>query len=72
LVVQPAGGVATRLLDRHRGEPRPGISGSPSETFRLVGTFLMECGMLRGIKARAEQHTAMQVWPRTDLPHFRA
>ena len=32
-----------------------GISGSPSETFRLVGTFLMECGMLRGIKARAEQ-----------------
>jgi hypothetical protein len=69
LVVQPAGGVATRLLDRHRGEPRPGISGSPSETFRLVGTFLMEFGMLRGIKARAEQSLRAGDLARTDLPH---
>ena len=55
LVLEPAAGGTTRLLDRHRSEPRPGISGSLSETFWLVGTFLMERGMLRGIKARAER-----------------
>jgi hypothetical protein len=54
LVLEPAAGGTTRLLARHRSEPRPGISGSLSETFWLVGTFLMERGMLRGIKARAE------------------
>jgi hypothetical protein len=54
LVLQPSAGGTTRLLDRHRSEPRPGISGSLSETFWLAGTFLMERGMLRGIKARAE------------------
>jgi hypothetical protein len=52
--------------------PRPGISGSLSETFWLVGTFLMECGMLRGIKARAEQSLRAADLARTDLPHFRA
>jgi hypothetical protein len=55
LVLQPAAGDTTRLLDRHRSEPRPGAAGSLSDAFWLVGTFLMERGMLRGIKARAEQ-----------------
>ena len=55
LVLQPAAGGTTRLLDRHRSEPRPGAAGSLSDAFWLVGTFLMERGMLRGIKARAEQ-----------------
>ncbi|HEY6686165.1 MAG TPA: hypothetical protein VI094_08160 [Propionibacteriaceae bacterium] len=55
LVLQPAAGGSTRLLDRHRSEPRPGAGGSLSDAFWLVGTFLMERGMLRGIKARAEQ-----------------
>lgn len=45
----------TRLIDRHRSELRPGLAGSLSETFWLVGTFLMEREMLRGIKARAER-----------------
>jgi hypothetical protein len=53
LVLQPAAGGTTRLLDRHRSEPRPGAAGSLSDGFWLVGTFLMERGMLRGIKARA-------------------
>jgi hypothetical protein len=72
LVVQPAAGGRTRLLDRHRSEPRPGAAGSLSDGFWLVGTFLMERGMLRGIKARAEQPPRAGGWPRTDLPHFRA
>jgi hypothetical protein len=55
LVLQPAAGGTSRLLDRHRSEPRPGAAGSLSDAFWLVGTFLMERGMLRGIKARAEQ-----------------
>jgi hypothetical protein len=55
LVLEPAAGGTTRLIDRHRSELRPGLAGSLSETFWLVGTFLMERGMLRGIKARAER-----------------
>ena len=55
LVLEPSAGGMTRLLDRHRSEPRPGLAGSLSEAFWLVGTFLMERGMLRGIKARAER-----------------
>ena len=70
LVVGVVPRAATRLLDRHRGEPRPGISGSHRETFRLVGTFLMEFGMLRGIKARAEQSLRAGDLARTDLPSF--
>jgi hypothetical protein len=57
LVLEPTASGTTRLLDRHRGEPRPGPFGSVSEAFWLAGTFLMERGMLRGIKARAEQPT---------------
>ncbi|HLM23077.1 MAG TPA: hypothetical protein VK390_16355 [Propionibacteriaceae bacterium] len=55
LVFEPAADGMTRLLDRHRSEPRPGLAGSLSDRFWLVGTFLMERGMLRGIKARAER-----------------
>jgi hypothetical protein len=55
LVLQPAAGATTRLLDRHRSEPRPGAAGSLSDAFWLIGTLLMERGMLRGIKAWAEQ-----------------
>jgi hypothetical protein len=55
LVLETAAGGTTRLIDRHRSELRPGLAGSLSETFWLVGTFLMERGMLRGIKARAER-----------------
>jgi hypothetical protein len=55
LVLEPSAHGMTRLLDRHRSEPRPGLAGSLSDAFWLVGTFLMERGMLRGIKARAER-----------------
>jgi hypothetical protein len=55
LVLEPSAGGMTRLLDRHRSEPRPGVAGWLSDTFWLLGTFLMERGMLRGIKARAER-----------------
>jgi hypothetical protein len=71
LVLEPAAGGTTRLLDRHRSEPRPGHAGFLSETFWRVGTLLMERGMLRGIKARAER-TSMELWPRTDPPRFQA
>jgi hypothetical protein len=57
LVLEPSGDGTTRLLDRHRSEPRAGLFGSVSEAFWLAGTLLMERGMLRGIKARAEQPT---------------
>jgi hypothetical protein len=54
LVLDPSADGMTRLQDRHRSEPRPGFAGSLSDAFWLVGSFLMERGMLRGIKARAE------------------
>ena len=55
LVLVPSAGGMTRLLDRHRSEPRPGAAGSLSNAFWLLGTLLMERGMLRGIRARAER-----------------
>ena len=55
LVLEPSADGTTRLLDRHRSEPRPGLAGSLSDAFWLLGTLLMERGMLRGIKARAER-----------------
>jgi len=55
LVLEPSADGTTRLLDRHRSEPRAGLTGSLSDAFWLVGTFLMERGMLRGMKARADQ-----------------
>ena len=55
LVLQPSVDGMTRLLDRHRSEPRPGAFGPLSDAFSLLGTLLMERGMLRGIKARAER-----------------
>jgi hypothetical protein len=55
LVLEPSADRMTRLLDRRRSEPRPGLAGSLSDRFWLVGTFLMERGMLRGIKVRAER-----------------
>jgi hypothetical protein len=61
LVLGPSAGGMTRLLDRHRSEPRAGLAGSLSDAFWLVGAFLMERGMLRGIKARAEGAYDVQV-----------
>jgi hypothetical protein len=61
LVLEPSAGGMTRLLDRHRSEPRAGLAGSLSDAFWLVGAFLMERGMLRGIKARAEGAYDVQV-----------
>jgi hypothetical protein len=55
LVLQPSLDGMTRLLDRHRSEPRPGAFGPLLDAFWLLGTLLMERGMLRGIKARAER-----------------
>jgi hypothetical protein len=55
LVLEPSADGMTRLLDRHRSEPRPQLTGWLSDRFWLVGTFVMERGMLRGIKARAER-----------------
>ena len=54
-VLEPSASGMTRLLDRHRSEPRRGLAGSLSDRFWLVGTLLMERGMLRGIKVRAER-----------------
>jgi hypothetical protein len=54
-VLEPSASGTTRLLDRHRSEPRRGLAGSLSDRFWLVGTLLMERGMLRGIKVRAER-----------------
>ena len=55
LVAEPLPDGRSRLVDRHRGERRPGAAGRASDTFWTVGTLLMERGMLRGIKARAER-----------------
>jgi hypothetical protein len=55
LALQPSVDGMTRLLDRHRSEPRPGAFGPLSDAFWLLGTLLMERGMLQGIKARAER-----------------
>ena len=55
LVVEPLPDGRSRLIDRHRGERSPGVAGRASDTFWTVGTLLMERGMLRGIKARAER-----------------
>jgi hypothetical protein len=55
LLLEPSADGTTRLVDRHRSEPRAGLAGSLSDAFWLVGTLLMERGMLRGIKARAER-----------------
>jgi hypothetical protein len=55
LVLEPSAGGMTRLVHRHRSEPQSGLAGSLSDAFWLVGTFLMERGMLRGIKKQAER-----------------
>ena len=55
LVVEPLPDGRSRLIDRHRGERSPGAVGRASDAFWTMGTLLMERGMLRGIKARAEQ-----------------
>jgi hypothetical protein len=60
LILEPLADGTTRLLDRHRSEPRAGLAGSLSDAFWLVGTFFMERGMLRGIKARAEGAMTVQ------------
>jgi hypothetical protein len=39
LVLEPSANGMTRLLDRHRSEPRPGLTGSLSDAFWLLGTF---------------------------------
>jgi hypothetical protein len=62
LVLEPSADGMTRLLDRHRSEPRRGLAGSLSDRFWLVGTFLMERGMLRGIKVRAERARHVPAW----------
>ena len=54
LVLEPSANGMTRLLDRHRSEPRPGPTGTLWDVFWLLGTFLMERRMLRGIRERAE------------------
>jgi hypothetical protein len=61
-VLEPSASGMTRLLDRHRSEPRRRLAGSLSDRFWLVGTFLMERGMLRGIKVRAERARHRPPW----------
>lgn len=50
-VVEPVGASTTRLIIRTRGQ------GEPAWIFRAIepGVFIMEQGMLRGIKERAER-----------------
>ena len=54
-VIEPLPDGRSRLLDRHNGERGLGAVGRASDTFWTIGTLLMERGMHRGIKARAER-----------------
>jgi hypothetical protein len=55
-VVEPAsGGTKTRLINRIRLLPAPGVEGSPVTGFMTeVGAFVMEQRMMKGIQLRAE------------------
>jgi hypothetical protein len=60
LVLEPLDGQATRLLARTRARRRHGIGGAFDFTAGEPAHLIMEFGVLRGVKHRAEANAASQ------------